>query len=232
MILSLKMSQQDRKWRQASLRLLPYVCRKYIYERKTTRMQVPYYVKSDFRAGDGLARLERQIEEDYVNMLRQNCYRERAYRESIFWLNLFGWTGETMYMNTNWWSQSIYHLECRTLSMLIKHECQIDTSQFEDTGILHAIIAVCIMGREMHPNVLWSVRLSSNNAPGHWLKRSRVQFPLPIHIYVFVSWAFIYGVIGSSRLVLGFPPGFNSRSNLWIKFYNSEQVTKIHMSSK
>lgn len=55
--------------------------RKYNTERTTSNLRVNYYVKSDFKVdfkGD-LRRIERNVEEEYISNLRQNCWRERSY---------------------------------------------------------------------------------------------------------------------------------------------------------
>jgi DnaJ homolog subfamily B member 12 len=56
-------------------------------EKSTTNLKVPYYVKDNFNEYyDGnMRRLEATIEEEYVGMLRHNCYRERSQRESLLW---------------------------------------------------------------------------------------------------------------------------------------------------
>jgi len=45
---------------------------------------VPYYVKNDFEANYGkrLRQVEQHVEDDYLTMLRTNCYREKNHRES------------------------------------------------------------------------------------------------------------------------------------------------------
>jgi len=60
---------------------------KYPMEKLTANLKVPYYVRENFNEYyDGnLRRLETNIEEEYVNMLRHNCYRERSQRESLLW---------------------------------------------------------------------------------------------------------------------------------------------------
>ena len=62
-------------------------CRKYPLEKHTAALKVPYFVKENFNDYyDGnLRRLEANIEEEYVGMLRHNCYRERSQRESLLW---------------------------------------------------------------------------------------------------------------------------------------------------
>ncbi|KAJ8317979.1 hypothetical protein KUTeg_003070 [Tegillarca granosa] len=60
---------------------------KYSSERKTSHLRVLYYVKSDFRIEfkSDLRRIERQVEEDYITSLRQNCWRERNNKENMMW---------------------------------------------------------------------------------------------------------------------------------------------------
>ncbi|OWF36240.1 dnaJ homolog subfamily B member 14-like [Mizuhopecten yessoensis] len=60
---------------------------KYTFQRKTGNLQVPYYVKKDFRVEfkSDLRRLERQVEEEHISSLRQNCWRERSYKENMLW---------------------------------------------------------------------------------------------------------------------------------------------------
>lgn len=60
---------------------------KYNTERITSNLRVSYYVKSDFKVdfkGD-LRRIERNVEEEYISNLRQNCWRERSYKENLLW---------------------------------------------------------------------------------------------------------------------------------------------------
>ncbi|KAH3872233.1 hypothetical protein DPMN_035448 [Dreissena polymorpha] len=60
---------------------------KYTAQRKTQNLNIPYFVKQDFTAnfaGD-LRRIERQVEEEFVSNLRQNCWRERSYKENMLW---------------------------------------------------------------------------------------------------------------------------------------------------
>ena len=71
----------------SSFNVFIYLLRKYSLEKHTTALRVPYYVKENFNEYyDGnLRRLEANIEEEYVGMLRHNCYRERSQRESLLW---------------------------------------------------------------------------------------------------------------------------------------------------
>jgi len=58
-------------------------CRKYVAERTTEKLSVRYFVKSDFLSyyADSIGQIERQVEEEYLHNLQQNCYREKAHRE-------------------------------------------------------------------------------------------------------------------------------------------------------
>lgn len=57
--------------------------RKYPVLRRTAHLNIPYYVRDQFhREFQGtLARLENTVEEEYVMIMKQNCYRERGYRK-------------------------------------------------------------------------------------------------------------------------------------------------------
>ena len=59
-------------------------------KRITNDHHVPYFVKTDFRieSSNELNKLEKQVEEDLLNELRQNCYREKSYRKTGL-LNLY-----------------------------------------------------------------------------------------------------------------------------------------------
>lgn len=56
---------------------------KYPILRKTIHLSIPYYVKEKFESEyqGSLARLENSVEEEYIAVMKQNCYRERSYRE-------------------------------------------------------------------------------------------------------------------------------------------------------
>lgn len=60
---------------------------KFHIQRKTTNMGVSYYVKDNFRTEytGSVRKLERQIEEEYVQHLRNNCFREKSYKENLLW---------------------------------------------------------------------------------------------------------------------------------------------------
>jgi hypothetical protein len=67
-----------------SINLLFYaVFSKYSAQRKTQHLHIPYYVKQDFTSNfaSDLRRIERQVEEEFISNLRQNCWRERSYSE-------------------------------------------------------------------------------------------------------------------------------------------------------
>ncbi|XP_012285923.1 dnaJ homolog subfamily B member 12 [Orussus abietinus] len=60
---------------------------KYSVPRTTQGLKVPYYVKENFHSEyqGSLRRLEISVEEEYVNTLRHNCYREKNYKDTILW---------------------------------------------------------------------------------------------------------------------------------------------------
>ncbi|KAK7579807.1 hypothetical protein V9T40_000436 [Parthenolecanium corni] len=60
---------------------------KYPVARHTTRLHIPYYVKENFRLDyqGSLARLEANVEEEFMSSLRNACYKERNYRETLMW---------------------------------------------------------------------------------------------------------------------------------------------------
>lgn len=63
-------------------------CRKYATGRTTRLYDVEYYVKSDFRPPKTQAELDKfesSVVEEYVADLRQRCYREQQYKESLLW---------------------------------------------------------------------------------------------------------------------------------------------------
>lgn len=59
----------------------------YYVQRYTRELRVPYFVKPDFEANYGkkLRQVEQHVEDDYLSMLRTNCYREKNHRESLLW---------------------------------------------------------------------------------------------------------------------------------------------------
>jgi len=59
----------------------------YQNQRYTRDLRVPYYVKPDFDANYGkrIRQVEQHVEDDYLTMLRTNCYREKNHRDSLLW---------------------------------------------------------------------------------------------------------------------------------------------------
>lgn len=55
--------------------------------RTTMNLRVPYYVKENFHVEyqGSLRRLEASVEEEYMNNLRNSCYREKNYRDTMLW---------------------------------------------------------------------------------------------------------------------------------------------------
>jgi len=60
---------------------------KYNIQRKTSNMRISYYVKESFHSEftGNLRKLERQIEEEYIQHLRNACFREKADKENMLW---------------------------------------------------------------------------------------------------------------------------------------------------
>lgn len=60
---------------------------KYSTQRKTTNMRISYYVKENFHTEftGSLRKLELNVEEDYMNNLRNACFREKSYKENLLW---------------------------------------------------------------------------------------------------------------------------------------------------
>ncbi|KAK3600876.1 hypothetical protein CHS0354_019223 [Potamilus streckersoni] len=60
---------------------------KYSVEKKTSNLNILYYVQSDFKANfrSDLRRLEKQVEEEFVSNLRTRCFQERSYKENMLW---------------------------------------------------------------------------------------------------------------------------------------------------
>jgi len=60
---------------------------KYHIRRTTTNLHIPYFVKDSFKNDftGSLRKLESNIEEEYLNSLRQACYREKSYKENLLW---------------------------------------------------------------------------------------------------------------------------------------------------
>lgn len=60
---------------------------KYAYERRTSNLRVPYYVKENFNVDyqGSIRKLEAQVEEEYIANLRGSCFKEKNYRETMIW---------------------------------------------------------------------------------------------------------------------------------------------------
>lgn len=60
---------------------------KYSVQRTTQGSKVPYYVKENFHTEyqGSLRRLEISVEEEYLNKLRLDCYKEKSYRDAMIW---------------------------------------------------------------------------------------------------------------------------------------------------
>lgn len=60
---------------------------KYNIQQKTSNLKVAFYVKESFRNEftGSRRKLERQIEEEYIQHLRNACFREKAYKENLLW---------------------------------------------------------------------------------------------------------------------------------------------------
>ena len=53
----------------------------------THKYNISYYVKDSFSSDftGSLKKLEREVENVYIQRLRDTCFRERAYRENLLW---------------------------------------------------------------------------------------------------------------------------------------------------
>jgi len=60
---------------------------KYEIQRKTSTLNVPYYVQKQFGTEykGSLRKLEQQVEDEYTTYLRSNCFKERSYKENMLW---------------------------------------------------------------------------------------------------------------------------------------------------
>ncbi|ODN02863.1 DnaJ subfamily B member 14 [Orchesella cincta] len=60
---------------------------KYNVKRTTADLEVPYYVKETFTNDfqGNLRRMESAIEEEYITNLRNECYKQRNYKEHMIW---------------------------------------------------------------------------------------------------------------------------------------------------
>lgn len=60
---------------------------KFYVQRKTANMHISYHVKDNFKTEytGSIRKLERQIEEEYIQHLRNQCFREKSYKENLLW---------------------------------------------------------------------------------------------------------------------------------------------------
>lgn len=60
---------------------------KYLYERKTREFEIKFYVKETFDQDykGNFREVEQQVIEEYLAMIRSNCYKERNHKESMLW---------------------------------------------------------------------------------------------------------------------------------------------------
>uniref|UniRef100_A0A5S6R353 J domain-containing protein n=1 Tax=Trichuris muris TaxID=70415 RepID=A0A5S6R353_TRIMR len=62
---------------------------RYTIPRKTSNLEVHYYVQSDFRqqykTSSSVQRVEQQVEQEYLENLRINCMREQNQKENLLW---------------------------------------------------------------------------------------------------------------------------------------------------
>lgn len=60
---------------------------KYTVQQTTHNLRVNYYVKQSFRTEftGSKRKLEKQIEEEYIQHLRNSCFREKSYKENLLW---------------------------------------------------------------------------------------------------------------------------------------------------
>ncbi|XP_072484328.1 dnaJ homolog subfamily B member 12 [Notamacropus eugenii] len=69
----------------------------HIHKRLTEHLKVPYYVSDNFGeefTGSNLKTVERNVEDDYVANLRNNCWKEKQQKESLLYrARYFGDTG-------------------------------------------------------------------------------------------------------------------------------------------
>lgn len=56
--------------------------RSYVLPRFTKDLRVPYYVKQNFESDyrHKIRQIEQHVEDEYVNLIRMNCYKEKNHR--------------------------------------------------------------------------------------------------------------------------------------------------------
>ena len=87
---------------------------KYNIQRRTTNLKISYYVKDSFSADftGSLKKLEREVEDVYVQRMRDACFRERAYKvcllhycKSFSVISPFNFSGELAVAGPVQWEQ-------------------------------------------------------------------------------------------------------------------------------
>ncbi|XP_064633473.1 dnaJ homolog subfamily B member 14-like isoform X2 [Lineus longissimus] len=60
---------------------------KYTNERKTANLGIKYFVKQDFNTyyKGSINKVEREVEHEYIQNMREHCYRERSLKEATLW---------------------------------------------------------------------------------------------------------------------------------------------------
>lgn len=86
---------------------------KYNIQRKTTNLKISYYVKDSFSTDftGSLRKLEREIEDVYIQRLRDACFRERAYKENLLWQARYSGNSNLMNKAHNYPTSSCTNLE-------------------------------------------------------------------------------------------------------------------------
>jgi len=86
---------------------------KYNIQRKTTNLKISYYVKESFSTDftGSLRKLEREIEDVYIQRLRDACFRERAYKENLLWQARYSGNSNLMNKAHNYPTSSCTNLE-------------------------------------------------------------------------------------------------------------------------
>jgi len=86
---------------------------KYNVKRVTSNLRIPYYVKDSFSSdfSGSLRKLESSIEDDYLNVLRQNCFREKSYKENLLWQARYSGNSNLLNRAHNYQTPSCEQLE-------------------------------------------------------------------------------------------------------------------------
>jgi len=86
---------------------------KYNIQRKTNNMKISYYVKENFHSEftGSLRKLERQIEEEYIQHLRNACFREKSYKENLLWQARYSGNSNLLNKAHNYPTPSCHSLE-------------------------------------------------------------------------------------------------------------------------